>query len=603
MSVAEVHTDERPALAPGVELVGEFQGTGFAEPQWLIRREERFVQVTELLFRIAEHADGRRTLDEIAGAVTESTEWLVTTENVRALIEARLLPLGVIVNGDAPASVAPRPREAPSPLALNMRVKAIGPRTIEPIARILQHLFAPPVVVAALLVAIAAHVWVYRVRGLTGAFLDMLYTPSSLLVVLGVVLVGAIVHEFGHASALRYGGGRARAIGAGIYMIFPAFFTDVTEGYRLGRGARVRTGLGGPYFHLLYALALIGVAVAFGYEFLLIAVLLVNVEIARQFIPFVRLDGYWVLADLTGVPDFFSQLGPFLRSLFPRLARSGPRLPPLKRWVKIVFAAYVLVTIPLLAFLLVVFVKFLPRVMTVIWDAIATQVHFLSSALTGGDTVGAATAVIELAILAVPALGLAYLLYGLTWKPTKAVLSQPTPARKALGLAIVTAAVVAVGFVWAPQLPFARGAAPAGVKSFEVDDNTHTKLPVSYPQNPPVGGDHAPVWQNCGFYSAPVRNENAVHSLEHGAVWITYQPGLSPKQIDALRDLARAQTHVLVSPFPGLRTPVVASSWGRQLRVGSPEDARLERFVRAFRLSPRAPEARGPCTGGKGRPE
>jgi hypothetical protein len=484
-----------------------------------------------------------------------------------------------------------------------MRVKAIGPRTIDPIARVLQHLFTPVVLVAALVLAIVAHVWVYRVRGLTGAFLDMLYTPSSLLVVLGLVLLGAVVHEFGHASALRYGGGRARAIGAGLYMIFPAFYTDVTEGYRLGRWARVRTGLGGPYFHLLYALALIGVAVAFGYEFLLIAVLLVNLEIARQFVPFVRLDGYWVLADLTGVPDFFSQLGPFLRSLFPRLARSGPRLPPLKRWVKIVFAAYVVVTIPLLAFLLVVFVKFLPRVMTVIWDAVATQVHFLSSAFAAGDAVGVATALVELAILALPVLGLAYLFYGLTWKPAKALWRQPTPARRALGVAGVLAAVVVVGFVWAPQLPFARGAAPAGVKSFDVDDNSHTRQPVSYPQNPPVGGVHAPVWQNCGFYSAPVANENAVHSLEHGAVWITYDPGLSRARIDALRDLARANTHVLVSPYAGLPTAIVASAWGRQLGVSSPEDARLERFVRAFRLSPRAPEAGGPCTGGKGRPE
>jgi putative peptide zinc metalloprotease protein len=423
MSVAEVHTDERPALAPDVELVGEFQGTGFAEPQWLIRRGERFVQLTELLFRIAELADGRRTVDEIAAAVTESTEWLVTAENVRALLEARLVPLGVVASADVSAPAVPRPRSAPSPLALNMRVKAIGPRTIDPIARVLQYLFTPVVLVAALVLAVVAHVWVYRVRGLTGALLDMLYTPSSLLVVLGVVLLGAVVHEFGHASALRYGGGRARAIGAGVYMIFPAFFTDVTEGYRLGRWARVRTGLGGPYFHLLYALALIGVAVGFGYEFLLVAVLLVNVEIARQFIPFVRLDGYWVLADLTGVPDFFSQLGPFLRSLFPRLARSGLRLPPLKRWVKIVFAAYIVVTIPLLAFLLVVFVKFLPRVMTVIWDAVATQVHFLSSAFAAGDALGAATALVELAILAVPVLGIAYLIYGLTWKPAKAVWS------------------------------------------------------------------------------------------------------------------------------------------------------------------------------------
>jgi putative peptide zinc metalloprotease protein len=604
--VAEVETDDRPVLAPDVELVGEFQGTGFVEPQWLIRRGERFVQVTELLYRIAELADGRRTPDEIAEAVTDSTDWLVTPDNVRTLLASRLIPLGVIADDRSSADEAPapeRPRDTPSPLALSMRVKAIGPRAIEPVTRVLQYLFVPPIAVVTLVAAVAAHIWVYRVRGLTAAFIDALYTPSSLLIILLVILAAAVFHEFGHASALRYGGGRARAMGVGVYTVFPAFFTDVTESYRLGRWARVRTGLGGPYFHFLFALALIGVAVAFGYEFLLVAVLLINVEIARQFIPFVRLDGYWVLADLTGVPDFFSQIGPFLRSVLPRFAPTGPRLPPLKRWVKIAFGVYLAVTIPLLVALVVLLVRFLPRVMTVLWDAIATQFEFLRDALSARDAVAAATAGLELLILAVPVLGLAYLLYTLTWKPLRAAFRQPTPARQAIGLAGILAILLVVGFVWAPQLPIARGAAPAGVESFDVANNGHTRGAVAYPQSPPVGGPHSPVWQNCGFYSTPIANENGVHSLEHGAVWITYRPSLSRAQRDVLRRIARDSKYVLVTPYRGLPTAVVASSWGRQLRVASPADARLDRFVRAFRLDSRLPEAGGLCTGGKGNPE
>ncbi|MDQ3823193.1 MAG: DUF3105 domain-containing protein [Actinomycetota bacterium] len=590
---------ERPSLAADVELVGEFEGSGFAERQWLVRRGERFIQVTELLYRIAEHADGRRTVEQIAADVTESTSWLVTPENVRQLIESRLVPLGVVADRAGATPAAARPR-ASSPLDLGLRVKAVGPRTIDPIARVLQHLFAPPVLVVALLAAVVAHVWMYRVRGLTAAFLDALYTPSSLLVVLLVVLGAAVVHEFGHASALHYGGGRARAMGAGVYTVFPAFFTDVTESYRFGRWARVRTGLGGVYFHLLFAAALIGVAVAFGYEFLLVAVLLINVEIARQFIPFVRLDGYWVLADLTGVPDFFSQLVPFLRSVFPRFVPPGPRLPPLKRWVKVAFGAYVAVTIPLLAFVAVLLVKFLPRVMTLLWDALATQFRFLTIALDERDPVAAATAGLELLVLSVPVLGLTYLLYTLAWKPLRGVFRQPTPGRRAIGLAAVLGMLLVVGFVWAPQLPFARAAAPAGVQTFDVDDGGHTRQPVRYAESPPVGGAHAPVWQNCGFYSAPVAKENAVHSLEHGAVWITYRPGLAKERRDELASLAERHTYVLVSPYPALPTAVVVSSWGRQLRVASPADARLERFVRAYRLSADAPESGGPCTGGKG---
>ena len=91
--------------------------------------------------------------------------------------------------------------------------------------------------------------------------------------------------------------------------------------------------------------------------------------------------------------------------------------------------------------------------------------------------------------------------------------------------------------------------------------------PVSYPQRPPVGGDHSPIWQNCGFYDDPIANENGVHSLEHGVVWITYRPDLSQDQVNALRRLARNERHILVSPFPGLPAPVVASAWGRQARA------------------------------------
>jgi hypothetical protein len=143
---------------------------------------------------------------------------------------------------------------------------------------------------------------------------------------------------------------------------------------------------------------------------------------------------------------------------------------------------------------------------------------------------------------------------------------------------------------------------PAGVRSFAISDHGHVERPVSYPQSPPVGGPHDPVWQNCGFYDEPVRNENAVHSLEHGAVWITYQPDLPQEQVNRLRDMAHSQTYILVSPYPGLDSPVVASAWGKQLRLEGADDPRLERFVGAFRRGPQAHPGE-PCSGGTGEPE
>ena len=153
-----------------------------------------------------------------------------------------------------------------------------------------------------------------------------------------------------------------------------------------------------------------------------------------------------------------------------------------------------------------------------------------------------------------------------------------------------------------PKLPGGEERGPAGVQRFEVSERTHINAPVAYAQVPPVGGNHAPVWQNCGFYDASIANENGVHSLEHGAVWITYRPDLPIEQVDAVRRLTHGQTHVLVSPYPGLPAPVVASAWGRQLRLDSAGDPRLEQFVRAFQLGSSAPERGAPCTGGTGEP-
>jgi hypothetical protein len=148
----------------------------------------------------------------------------------------------------------------------------------------------------------------------------------------------------------------------------------------------------------------------------------------------------------------------------------------------------------------------------------------------------------------------------------------------------------------------AGSTAPSGVTSFKNLSRAHTGEPVNYPQTPPVGGPHAEMWQNCGFYSKPVLSENAVHSLEHGAVWITYSLDLPKEQVETIGSLA-GQSYVLASPYPGLPSPVVASAWGKQLKLDSPSDSRLERFVSAYRQGPQTPEPGAPCSGGVGSPQ
>src|SRR5215208_4666153 len=113
---------------------------------------------------------------------------------------------------------------------------------------------------------------------------------------------------------------------------------------------------------------------------------------------------------------------------------------------------------------------------------------------------------------------------------------------------------------------------PYRVHNVEVSSRKHIAGNLDYAQSPPAGGNHNPVWQTCGFYEEPIRDENAVQSLEHGAVWITYSPDLPQDKVEHLRDLTQNQTYILVSPYPDQDSPVVATAWGKQLPLESASD-------------------------------
>jgi hypothetical protein len=136
-----------------------------------------------------------------------------------------------------------------------------------------------------------------------------------------------------------------------------------------------------------------------------------------------------------------------------------------------------------------------------------------------------------------------------------------------------------------------------GVKSFENLSLQHNDGVINYEHIPPVGGEHNPVWQNAGFYEQQVLEEKAVHTLEHGAVWITYRADLPEDQKEELRRIVESQDCLLASPYPSLSSPVVASAWGKQLRLKSVDDPKLQEFILAYRKGPQTPESGAPCTG------
>ncbi|GIG85332.1 DUF3105 domain-containing protein [Plantactinospora endophytica] len=128
---------------------------------------------------------------------------------------------------------------------------------------------------------------------------------------------------------------------------------------------------------------------------------------------------------------------------------------------------------------------------------------------------------------------------------------------------------------------------------------THVDAPVSYPMTPPAGGPHFQRWQNCNgdVYTAPIEDGNAVHSLEHGAVWITHRPGLPASEMGKLITRVRGLSHMMLSPYPGQSAPISLQAWGYQLTVDDADDEAIGAFIEAYRVRA-AIEPGAPCGGG-----
>lgn len=147
-----------------------------------------------------------------------------------------------------------------------------------------------------------------------------------------------------------------------------------------------------------------------------------------------------------------------------------------------------------------------------------------------------------------------------------------------------------------------------GVVIFSDPGKDHQNGQIDYPQFPPPGGMHSGAWQNCGIYNEPIQLEPVVHSLEHGAVWIAYQPDLPTDQVELLRKLvrqerqARGEPLILLAPQSELKTSIVATAWQVQLQLDDATDERLPQFLSRYQNGPFTPEPGAPCTGGVGEP-
>lgn len=183
---------------------------------------------------------------------------------------------------------------------------------------------------------------------------------------------------------------------------------------------------------------------------------------------------------------------------------------------------------------------------------------------------------------------------------------RPRGVSTLLIIAVVVASLLVGAVAWAiistqGEREDLRSRAEAPIEgAVEYEDLTrdHVSGTVAYEQSPPVGGDHNPAWANCNYYDTIIPDENAVHSLEHGAVWITHDESLSEDDLRTLEDLAGENPYLMVSPYPGQDSPVVLSAWGVQLSLDSLDDERLPVFLTKYLQGEQTPEPGAACSNG-----
>lgn len=432
-----------PRPSAGLRLHGEYLGSGSTVPKYIARRGDgQVVQLSQLLHLVAQAVDGERDVEVISHRVSARYGREVSAENIEYLIDQKLIPLGVVVpwNQEGEEVAAPS-----SDLLLSLKAHRVlfHERRANRIGSALAWLHRPPVVAAVLLAAVAMDVWLFGFYGAIGPVLGVLDQPVLMLAVFGLTVASLLFHEFGHASACRYGGARPGCIGCGLYLVWPSMYTEVTDVYRISRAGRIRTDLGGIYFNVVFMLAMTGAYLVTGQPFLLSAVYLGHFEILEQLMPAVRLDGYYILGDIAGVPDLFGKIKPILRSMMPGRP-TPPEVADLKRSSRVIVTVWVLSMVPLLLADLAYAMWNLPRILTTGARSLVETLKGTGSAFVHGQIASGLAGVIGSLMLLLPLAGMAYLSVRLIGRLVR-MLRRTSEGNPKLRIAFCAAGAVVVG--------------------------------------------------------------------------------------------------------------------------------------------------------------
>ena len=313
-----------------------------------------------------------------------------------------MTPLGLLAPRDGSA---PSLERRTALLALRFRAGMIPERAVNTLAGPLRALFLPPVVIAAVAALVACDVWLATSHGIGAGLRVVIHRPVLGLALFALILLSSVFHECGHAAACRYGGARPGRIGMGIYLIWPAFFTDVTDSYRLSKAGRLRTDLGGMYFDAVFALAAAAAYFSTGYEPLLLLVVIEQTMMLEQFVPWMRFDGYYIVSDLIGVADLFPRIKPVIASLLPG-RHPGRLVTELKPWARAAVTTWVLTTVVALTAFAVLIVVNAPGYLSRTWQSLIVQLDWVGNGIRFGSVVDLLVGAIGILTLLLPVAGL-----------------------------------------------------------------------------------------------------------------------------------------------------------------------------------------------------
>ena len=428
-----------------MELLGGVHGSGYKEGAALVRRGDgQMVHLGPLMYGLLEAVDGERDNEELAEALSQKLGRRLGAEHIERIAQ-KLAAQGLLAGSEHRAP----PKRNPL-LALRWKVLVTNPQITRRLTAPFTFLFRPWVMWPVLACCVGVFWFVLFHKGVASATSEAFHNPGLLLLVFALAVASAGFHELGHAAACRYGGATPGGMGMGLYLVWPAFYTDVTDTYRLPRRDRLRVDLGGLYFNSVVAVVTMAIWLVWRQDALLLLVALQVLQMVKQLSPVIRADGYHILSDATGVPDLFSHMGPTMRRLLP-----GRRHEPsaLTGRARLLVTVWVLIVVPVLISLSLGAILLLPKLATTAFDSGRMILTAIPHQVSHGEILDLGASLVRLLALTLPVLGSLLVAQKIvrTSGGKARKWSAGSPARRTVVIAAAAGACALMAWAWWPS--------------------------------------------------------------------------------------------------------------------------------------------------------